>query len=452
MELEQVKRALIDAARRAGIEEYEIYYQSDESVSAETLQREISSFSFGVESGISFRCIVNGHEGYASGEVMTEDAMEELVRRALSNAACIDSEDEHVIFEGSEHYATLTAPVSDLCDAVEIREAALRSMERTYAADPRVADGTECGAFSSVRSVHLLNSKGLSLSGTVGVKGVYSSAIVRDGEDAAEAFEFGEGFSDADIASLARTSVERAASKLGGGELDTGKYDVLFDGRVFREFLSAFSPIFSAKNAQQGLSLLAGKEGERVAAEHVTFMDDPMREGNPMQAAFDGEGVATERRALIDHGVLTTLLYDLTTAKRAGRASTGNGRRARYSSPVSISPYNLSILPGERKREELLSSLGDGIFITEAKGFHAGADAVTGDFSIESAGFTVKNGVIGEPVKSFTVAGNFFDLIKEIEALGESVYWGIPSLTAFGSPDVLVRCVSVAGKDGGCHI
>ena len=445
MQFEEMKDVLVAAAERAGITEYEIYYQAEEDVSAETLKREISSFSSGAARGVCFRCIVDGRQGYASGQLLTPDALEELVLLARSNAACVDSEDAPYIFEGSEHYEAPTEDAPALLSAKEIRERSLLAMERTYHESELVADGTQCGAVSNLRRVHLYNSKGLSLSSCVGMSGVYSSAIVRRGEDAAETFEFCESGNACEIEEMSRRAVERAIAKLGGGTLPTGKYDILFDGKVFRDFLSAFSPILSAKNAQMGLSLLANKEGETVAAPCVTLVDDPMRKGNSMKAFFDGEGVATRRRAVIDHGVLTTLLYDLTTARRAGVESTGNGRKGSYASPVAISPYNLYIEKGEASREELLSSLKNGIFITEAKGFHAGADAVTGDFSIESAGFFIEDGKRVRPVKSFTVAGNFFDLLRGVETLGDTVHWGVPATTAYGAPDVLLRGMSVGG-------
>ena len=115
--------------------------------------------------------------------------------------------------------------------------------------------------------------------------------------------------------------------KLGATTVESGKYDVVFHGAQFRSFLSTFSPVFSAKNAQLGLSLLAGKENTAVAADCVTLVDDPMRAGSPMQTPFDGEGVATARRNVIENGILQTLLYDLTTAKKAGVESTGNGQK-----------------------------------------------------------------------------------------------------------------------------
>jgi len=309
-----------------------------------------------------------------------------------------------------------------------------------------VGEGTQSGAVSEVREIRLYNSTGLSLSNRVGMKGGYTVPIVRNGEEAEECFEFCEGEDQEKLLSVSSRAVSAALDKLGASEIPSGKYDILFDGRIFRDFLSVFSSVFSAKNAQLGLSLLAGKEGEKIAAEHVTVIDDPMREGNTMQSPFDGEGVATSRRAVVENGVLNTLLYDLTTAKKAGRESTGNGRKGSYSSPVAISPYNFSLAAGKGSREELLEALGNGIFITEAKGFHAGADAVTGDFSIESAGFVVRDGKRAEPVRSFTVAGNFFELLQAIDRIGETVHWGMPAVTAFGSPDVLVRRMSVAGK------
>ena len=447
MVFERMKQALIAAAERAGIKEYEIYYQMEESVSAETLKDEISSFASSVGGGICFRCIVDGKMGYASGELMTEDAMEELVSHAVSNARCIDNDDEVFIFAGSPAYATVEAREVKLAEASTVRDTALQLQKATYAEDERVGDATQSAMLSMTEEIRLYNSNGLELSNRVGMSGAYVMPVVRDGDEAQENFEFGEGADLEVLKALPAKAVEGAVNKLGAGLVESGKYDVIFDGAQFRSFLSTFSPVFSAKNAQLGLSLLAGKEGETVAASCVTLTDDPMRKGCSMQTPFDGEGVATARRNVIEDGVLKTLLYDLTTAKKAGVESTGNGQKGGYSSPVSIAPYNFGIAPGDASADALFEAVGNGIYITECKGFHAGANAVTGDFSIESAGFMIRDGKRAEPVKSFTVAGNFFELLKQIDRLGNEVKWGIPGgFTVFGSPDVLVRDVSVAGK------
>jgi PmbA protein len=172
-----------------------------------------------------------------------------------------------------------------------------------------------------------------------------------------------------------------------------------------------------------------------------------MREGYALQTPFDGEGVATYRKNVVENGVLKTLLYDLTRAEKAGKQSTGNGQKHGYASSVSIAPYSFSVGAGDKTLDELMELAQDGILITECKGFHAGANAVTGDFSIESAGFRIRNGKRAEPIKSFTVAGNFFELLKSVHAIGNEIHWSpLGGFTTFGSPDLLVLGMSVAGK------
>ena len=446
MRFEEMKQALINAAEAAGLKEYEIYAQMDESVSAETLKDEISAFSSSVGGGICFRCIVDGKMGMASSELMTEEAMEELVATAISGARCIDNDDEVFIFAGSPSYATLPESKAELSDANSVRDLALRLQKETYAACDKVGDGTQSVVLSNVTEILLYNSNGLSLSNRVGISGAYAAPVCRDGEEAQESFEFGVGSTYEELKDLPAKAVQGALDKFGATVVDSGKYDVIFDGKQFRSFLSAFSSAFSAKNAQLGLSRLAGKEGEKIAADCVSIVDDPMRPESPIKTNFDGEGVATARRSVIEGGVLKTLLYDLTTAKKAGVESTGNAQRG-YASPVVIAPYNFGIGAGTHSEEELFAAVGNGIYINECKGFHAGANPVTGDFSIESAGFMIRDGKRAEPIKSFTVAGNFFELLCQIDRLGDRIKWGIPGgFTVFGSPDVLVRNASIAGK------
>jgi PmbA protein len=209
--------------------------------------------------------------------------------------------------------------------------------------------------------------------------------------------------------------------------------------------LSAFSSIFSAKNAQNGLSLLAGKEGQVIASECITISDDPFRKGYALQTHFDAEGVATYRKNVVENGVFKTLLYNLATAKKAGVETTANASKAGYAGSVEISPYCLCIEGSDITEEKLFELADNGVFVTELKGLHAGINAVTGDFSLESAGYVIENGKKGRPIKSFTIAGNFFDLLKNIEAVANDVRIGIGGFTAFGSPSVLIKSISIAG-------
>jgi PmbA protein len=95
----------------------------------------------------------------------------------------------------------------------------------------------------------------------------------------------------------------------------------------------------------------------------------------------------------------------------------------------------------------LLEQAGNGVYINALGGLHAGANVISGDFSLQSAGFLIENGKKTKAVKSFTVAGNFFDLLRQITALSDTVKLPMATgSTNYGSPSVLVEGLSIAGK------
>lgn len=447
MNFNAVKDILVREAKNAGLDKYDVFFMESEGKSAETLKDEISSFSLSVNGGICFRCIVDGHIGSASTELLTEEEMRSLVLRAIDSAKYVESDDEPVIYEGAEDYAKINVKQAELPEPAQIKNIALSLQNQTYESSEYITDGTQSGVFSERFSMQFVNSSGLDLSHSAGICGAYVQAVVNKDGESQEAFDYRIGLSEGDLDGLAANVVDDALSKLSAKEIDSGSYDIIFSGKQARALLSAFSSVFSAKNAQLGLSLLNGKEGEKIAADHITIVDDPMREDSPMQISFDGEGVATYKKNVIENGVLKTLLYDLVTAKKAGKMlSTGNGQRSSYADSVHIAPYSFYIAAGKESNDELMARVQNGIYITEMKGLHAGANAVTGDFSIESAGFAIRDGKRAEAIHSFTVAGNFFEWLKSIEAVSNTVAFGMPGFTCYGSPDVLVRKMSVAGK------
>lgn len=442
MKFAEIKDIISSACQKNGIGEYEIYYTVGEDISAETLKQEVSAFSSGESAKVYFRCLVDGHMGYSSSSCFDADELEDMVIRASENAKVIENDDVVVIFKGSESYAKTTAPEPKTIDAGELKKCALELQKKTYETDPAVVDGTQSIAMSFSSEIYMYNSHGLELSNKVGMSGCYVIAVVNKDGEARDNFEFAEDIYSPKAAELPKKAVGGALDKIGASEISTGKYNVVIDGTQMRSLLSAFSPAFSAKNALLGMSKLAGKEGEKVAADIVTVIDDPMREGCPVQTPFDDEGVATYKKTVVENGVLKTLLYDITTAIKTGKETTGNGRRG-----GNISPYNFGICAGDKTLDELFETAKDGVYVTGVKGLHAGANAITGDFSVESEGFLIKNGKKAGPIKSFTIAGNFFELLKSVSALSNEVKWGIPGgFTVFGSPDVLVENMSIAGK------
>ncbi len=445
MNFEKIREILEYSAFVEGVEQYEIYYTSGSSMCAETLGDEISSFSGRTEGGVSFRCIVDGKVGIASTELMTEKELCELVVRAKANAEVIENDNLAVIFSGSESYQLLDKKNYTMPTAAEIKQLALDIQKRTYSESECVVDGTQSLVACEKSRYELSNSKGLHLSAEHGTDVCYAVAVVSKDGEASDSFEAKIGLDDTE--KLSSAAVSDALSKIGAAGVTSGKMNVIIEGKAMRSLLSAYSSIFSGKQAHLGLSLLKDKEGESVASPCVTIVDSPYGEFNPVPISFDGEGMATYEKNVIENGVLKTLLYDIAYADKAGKKSTANGQRPSYASQVSIAPYCFYIRGGSESEDELLEKMGDGLYITELKGLHAGTDAVTGDFSIESVGMLVENGKRVKSVKGFTIAGNFFDMLKGIVAVSDNVKFGLPSgFTTFGAPDTLVGEMSVAGE------
>ena len=445
MKFDDVKEILIAEADRMGLESYEVYYMESAEINAATLKNEISSFSSGVQGGVCFRCIVDGHMGSASSELFEEDEMKLLVARAVENAKNIESDDKAILFGGSPVYAEIKQKKADDADAATLKEIALEMQKNTYAESEHVIDGTSSAAFVSKIKTELMNSAGLRLSNSVSLSGAYVEAAISVDGESQDGFDWALSFDSEKLKKVSEGAVKEAMSKIGAAQVASGKYDLVISGKQMRSLLSAYSSAFSAKKAQLGMSRLRGKEGEKVAANIVTLVDDPMREDSTLQTPFDGEGVATYKKKVIENGVLNTMLYDLATADKAGVESTGNGQRLSYANAVNIAPYSFYIEAGDNSLEDLAEKVGNGIYITAFNGMHAGCNDVTGDFSLESAGYMIENGKKGKPVKSFTIAGNFFDLLKNIEAVSDEVRIGMGGFTSFGAPSVLVKSISIAG-------
>jgi len=211
------------------------------------------------------------------------------------------------------------------------------------------------------------------------------------------------------------------------------------------DLLATFSGVFSSENVQKGLSRMV--EGDVVASEAVTLVDDPFFPENPSPRNFDAEGCPTAKKNIIEKGKLNTLLYNLKTAAVAGKETTGNASKAGYDAPVAIRPFSMYLEGGELTPEQLLEKAGNGVYITSLEGLHAGANPISGDFSLQSAGFMIENGKKTITVKSFTVAGNFYQVLKDITCLANNSHLPMAmGATAFGAPDVLVEGLSIAGK------
>ena len=445
MDFNAFKEAVIAKCTEMGIAEYELYYQNAESTSIGAFQHEINQFTCSTEGGICFRCIHGGKMGYASTEDLSPSQAGALVERAVDNASFLEAEEQVFLAQGGQEYEPLEDRSYPLPSTEEIISTVLSTQDKLYAANPAVIDGSQSQGVAERSEIAIYNSKGLDLHSVTCLSALITAAVVSNGQEMANNYEMKLGqLSQIDTDTLTKKAVDTALQKLGGDVAPTGQYPVVFTPEAMSSLLQTYSSIFSSEAAQKGLSKLAGKEGQNIAADVVTLVDDPFHPTNPGAQNFDAEGSPTHCKKIIENGVFNTLLYNLKTAAVAGKKTTGNASKAGYAAPVGISPFTMYLAPGQISEEELLAKAGNGVCINSLGGLHAGADPISGDFSLQSSGFMIRDGKKCEYVKSFTVAGNFYDMLKNIQCIASNLE--MPGMSSFGSPSVLVDGLSIAGK------
>ena len=448
MDFERFKQAVIARCSQRGIIQYELYFICSESTCIGAFQHEINQFTGSTQGGVCFRCIVGGKMGYASTEDLSEAQAADVVDRAADNAACLETEDPVFLGEGGQAYHPLEIKPYPLPATDELLNTVLQTQEALYAASELVADGSSTQGIRESIRIAIYNSNGLDLSYVNQSSGMICVAVVSDGNEMSNHFSVKLGQLDTiDPQALTAEAANGALEKMGGQEVSTGVYPIVFNPKAMSDLLKVYSGIFSSELAQKGMSQLAGKEGCPVASPMVTIIDDPFHPENPMPIHFDAEGSPTACKKVVENGVLNTLLYNLKTAHKAGKATTGNAAKAGYNAPVAVRPFTMYLAPGSQTEAELLNQAGSGIYITELEGLHAGTNSVSGDFSLQSAGYLIENGQLGARIKGFTVAGNFYELLNKIIVVANNVQLPMAlGMTAFGAPSVLVENLSIAGK------
>lgn len=449
MNYQEFKSAVVKYAAEYNVNDYELYYSKSDETSVEIFMTEVKGFNSANNMGICFRCVIDGQTGYASTENMTEEEAVSIVTRAIENAKSLESEAPSFIHKLGDTYTTVEKEETTTPAASELVDFALDLQKEIYAQDKRVIDGTQAVAGFGSSEKAIFNSNGIDLVNSAAFDYCYAMAIVSDGTDMYDGMEIASGkMSDFDKTEIAKEAVKDAVDTIGHTSVPSGEYTVVLSNKVMASLLSTYSSVFSAEAAQKGLSLLKDKEGEIVTADIITITDDPIYKDALEKATFDDEGAATYAKNVIENGKFTTFLHNLATAAKAGVKTTGNGFKASYASPVGVNHYSFYINPVKGSLEDLFAEAGNGIYITSIEGMHAGANPITGDFSLSSGGFKIENGKKGGPIKGITISGNFLQLLKSISSVGEDLKFNPFALSAHrcGSPSVLVKGMSVAGE------
>ena len=442
---------LVKAGMEYGFEECEASFASESSMSMDILKGEVASYENSATSTLSFRGLKNGQMGYCSTNILEDASIDYLLKSAMENCEVLNDEDPQFIYCDENNKDLYFSQVTDAYaknDYKRFSELGLKIEKAILDLDSRIDAVDYLSIACSTGPYLIINSKGLhSYRDTDGMS-LYASARATDDDGSVKSgghFWIGKDIDDFDLDKFLEKFKENLIGKMGARSCKPGSYKAVLKCEAFQQFFMVFFSNFLATPMQRGLSLLADKEGETIASPVFTVREEPMYEKALTKIPFDDEGVLTTAKAIIDKGVFATALYDLRSAYKAGKTSTGNGFRG--GSAVSEMPTNLVVEPGDKSFDELLEEAGEGIILTDLSGLHAGVNPISGDFSLLCEGYLIENGKKGRPVEQITVAGNFYEVIKSIISVGNDII-NLPSGEGeFFTPSVLVSSLAISGED-----
>jgi len=448
MKYKDLAEKIFQAGNKAGMGDMEVYVSDGEEFEVKVSRSEIDGYKLAQSSGLGFRGLYEGRMGYSYTEKISEDSIDFLIKGARENAIVNDSEDQDVIFEGSEKYTPVNNMNSELDKVTEKQkiEFAMDMEKKALELDSRIKASQYCMLGTGYGKSELYNTKGLSLSEEANFAYAVLMVLAEENGVYSSGFEFiiDNDFSKFNTDELAGKAVKKALDFLDAKPVESGEYEIILDGMASAGLLGAVSSIFSARAVHKNLSLLKGKLNEKVAADCVTLVDDPFYKGGTATASFDGEGVATVYKNVIENGVLKTFLHNLKSSAKDNVESTGNASRGSYKSTIGISPTNMYFKPGEKSLEQVISRMQKGLYIVSLDGLHSGFDPISGDFSLGTKGYLIEDGKIARSVNQITVSGNYYAMLGDMEEFAKEIIFGMGG--GIGSPHVKIRKLSVAGE------
>lgn len=437
--------------RVAGDEQIEAFLVHQRDFQVKTYMGEVESISSAEPRGAGVRIVDGGRAGFAYTTDLTVEGLSDVVDRART-AARFTTEDEAVAV--SDAWKNAPDPVEGLIDEAQFGVSADEKVAfaveletATRSADPRIKTVEEAMYADSASTIAIATSTGISAEYSSTDAWCYSYAIAAEGDDTQVGFEFdlARGLSGLEASSVAKGAAERAVGTLGATKIPSAKMPVVFDPYVSGQFLGVLARALIGEAVQKGRSLFAGKMGERVANTSLSLVDDGRVPGAPGSAPWDAEGTPTQRTVVIDSGSLQSYLYDLTSARREGRESTGNASRVGYRSAPGPSPTNLAFESFGGTQQEVMVRAGTALLVQDFHGVHSGANPVTGDFSVGVTGRMLEGGNPGRPVKEVTIAAPMLEILEGIVAVADDRRW-LPFGGSFGGATTLVAEMTVAGE------
>ena len=444
MDIKGIAEQLVKRCLKKGADAAEVYIESGRNLTLDIRKGDVETVQEAAAAGAGIRVFVQGRMAFASSNDLGEKALGEAVGRAIELARVTTADPNNVLPD--DPAVTEVAGLHDPAIArvpMEEKIALAKRLEELAMKDPRItkSDGASYG--ESEGEIVIANSNGLLKGYRSTSCGCGVAVVAEKGEQKSSGGDFCGRRFYADLKpaeEIAAKAARDAYAALDPRPVKTQRAPVVFHADISRALLGGIVAAVDGERVLQGASFLGRKLGEKVASELVTLIDDGTREKGLASAPFDGEGVPTGKRVLVERGVLRGFMYNSAVAKRAGVRSTGNASRDGFTGLPGIGPHNVSMAAGTAKLDDVVAATKTGLLVMDITGY--GINPVNGNFSGGASGFWIENGRIAFPVRGLTIAGTAAEVLEGIDLAADDLD---PDLTV-AAPTFRVRVLQIGGE------
>lgn len=434
---------LIDKAKAAGADAADAVFVEAVSLSIGHRMGERENLARAESAELGLRVFIGARQAVVASSDISESARAELVARAVAMARVVP-EDRFCGLAEPGQLAT-EFPEIEGCDdrepgAEELGDMAKRAEDAARGV-PGITNSEGAEAGWSMSTMAIVASNGFAQSRSSSRHSLAVSVVAGENNAMERDYEFASTVFADDLPApeeVGHTAGEKTVRRLKPKKAKSAQVPVVFDPRVGNSLLGHLAGAINGDAVARGTTFLKDKLQEKIFPDAVTIVDDPLRRRGLRSRSFDGEGIPTSRRNVVERGRLETWILDLRSARQLKMTTTGHASRG-TTSPPSPSTTNLYVEAGTVTPKQLMADIKSGLYVTELMGF--GINGVTGDYSRGASGFWIEDGKIAYPVNEVTIAGNLMDMFARVTAADDLEF-----RYATNAPTLRVDGMTVAGR------
>ena len=441
---ENLLQDVVAAALKAGADAAEAAFAERQALGVTVRLGALEEVEREESRDLGVRVFIGQRQATVSGSDVSAEGRAKLVERVVAMAR-LAPEDPYAGLAPADRLGRGAGADLALFDATELApetlEAAAEAAEAAALAVKGVTNSSGGSAEWSASTWRLVTSGGFSGVHRASTFSRSAQAIAGEG---GEMERGGEGRATRWLEDLPAPEAigaeagRRAVASLGARKIASTTAPVIFENRLATSLIGPLIGAISGPSVARGVSFLKDKLGQKLFADGIDITDDPHRPRGLGSSPYDDEGVANRPMKVIDAGVLTTWLLNVSSARQLGLQTTGHASRG-LAGPPGVGPSNLTLLPGDQDQAALMREAGAGVLVTSM--FGPSLNANTGDWSVGCQGFWFEGGEIAYPVTEITVAGNLIDIYARLVPGSDLEYRG-----SANAPSILVDGLAIAGK------